>query len=146
MATLVIPAANLKPSPGAIRIATAVGGGPTIAFETVVGGQLAYQHAGDNRYGLADNNGADAEMYTCVGMFENGAYAGQAVNIIQEDPLLEVAGASFGVGKLLAVGSTPGEMTEAADVTTGKKMHNVGMVVEATKIYFKLFPRMVAVP
>lgn len=145
MATLTIPAANLKPSVNAKRIDLAVGGGPTIARETVVAGQLAYQNL-DNQYGLADNNGVTDEMHTCVGIFENGASLGQRCGIIYEDPLLEVTGASFTVGKNLALGNDPGELVEVADVASGQNMHHVGLVVEATKIYFKLFPRIVAVP
>lgn len=132
MATISVTAANMIPSADAVYVLN-----NPVAYETVTAGQVAYLHSG-GRYGLADANGV-ADTNTVVGIFANGASAGQRVNIVSRDPNL-VLGGTLTLGKILVLGATPGQIVEAGDQATGWHVVTLGICMSTTVLDLYVAP------
>jgi hypothetical protein len=103
-----------------------------ICGESLAAGEILALKASDGRYYKADAN--NAELHTPVGLALNGtAAAGQPVAILGSGEV--TVGAIFAAaGKVLALSSTPGQLCDVADPTTGDRLVLMGWSTAVNKL------------
>jgi hypothetical protein len=137
MAALSITAANVQPGTGAI---TRDG----YALEAITAGQAVYRNSTTGLYGLADANGASADIRTPVGIALNTAGINQPLKV-QTAGLITIGGTAV-VGTVYVVGSTAGAINPTTDLTTGWYTSVVGIGYSATQLMVGVVVSGVAVP
>jgi len=110
MAALTITAASFVPGVNA-KIKQGIAG------ETVTQGQTAYLKTSDNRLYKASAT-TSAETALIVGLFANGASAGQPVDYVYEDDDLAVGATLVMTTPVYVAGTTAGAINPTADIST----------------------------
>jgi hypothetical protein len=114
-----------------------------IAGATITAGQVCYLDSVDNRIKLAD---ADASLSkaSVKGVALHGAGAEQPMRMQTGGAMVFGASAVINaldvvVGTALFLSATPGAMTEAADVTSGLYVTNIGVAAPSDTIRLNIF-------
>jgi hypothetical protein len=129
MADLTITAANVLPGSGAtVKYGTS---GATIAA-----GKTVYLDPADNKWKLADSNGASALIRQTKGIALNGASDGQPIAVLTEGPI--TIGAAVTLGTAYYQSDTPGGICPVADVGAGEEPTVIGVATSTTVISVKL--------
>lgn len=135
MADLTITAANVLALPGAITLRR-------LAGATIAAGQAVYLDAADNKWKLADSNGASAAVRTPGGIALNGASDGQPLTVLTDGPITIGAAVTPGVAYYLS--DTPGGICPVADLGAGEYPTIIGIATSATALNVKINPSGVA--
>lgn len=137
MSAISITAANVAPGTGAIQR-------DGYALEPITAGQVVYRNSTTGLYGLADANGASADIRTPVGIALNTAGTGQPLKI-QTGGLVTIGGTAV-VGTVYVVGATPGAINPTTDLTTGWYASVIGIGYSATQLMVGVVVSGAAVP
>lgn len=124
MTDISITAANVLKGAGAV---TEEG----IAGATITAGQVVYRDSSDQKYKLADANGASAAIRTPRGIALHGASDGQPL-IIQRMSGEITIGATLTAGVTYYLSSDPGGICPLADVGSGEYFVIVGIAKSTT--------------
>lgn len=113
-----------------------------IAGATITAGQAVYLDTANNRYKLADNNGASALVRTPVGIALHGASAGQPLTILTGGDV--TIGATLTAGVAYYLSDTPGGICPVADLLTGEYPTLIGIAKSTTVLDVNIQPSGVA--
>jgi hypothetical protein len=104
------------------------------AGATITAGQAVYREAATNKFKLADNNSATAEVRLPRGIALNGASNGQPLSIVKSGPV--TIGGTMTPNVAYYLGDTPGGICPVADlilpVATGEYPTIIGMATSTT--------------
>jgi hypothetical protein len=100
-----------------------------IAGATITAGQVVYRDTADNKYKLADADGA-AALRSPRGIALNGASNGQPLSILRNGDI--TIGATMTAGLAYYLSDDPGGICPLADLATGDYIVLVGMAESAT--------------
>lgn len=123
MVDLVITAASVAASSDASTESGTLGA-------TVTAGQALYKDPADNRWKLADNNGASALIRTPTGIALNGGASGQPVRVLTSGSI--TIGATMTPGVAYYLSDAPGGICPVADLLTGEYASIIGIATSAT--------------
>ncbi|HMO74570.1 MAG TPA: hypothetical protein PKD99_02290 [Sphingopyxis sp.] len=128
MADLVITAANVRAGNGSKR---RVG----VAGATITPGQPVYLDPADDRYKLADCDGA-AALRSPRGIALSGAANGQPLFVHASGPI--TIGATLAPGTAYYLSDTPGGICPVGDLSTGDSPVLLGIATSATVLDFQI--------
>jgi hypothetical protein len=111
------------------------------AGATITAGQTVYLDATDNRYKLADSNGA-AALRVPVGIALNGASSGQPLTIAERGAI--TIGATLTGGVAYYQSDTPGGICPVADVGASEYVTLIGIATSTTVLDVSIVPSGVA--
>jgi hypothetical protein len=105
---------------------------------TVTAGQVVYKDTSDNRWKLADNNGASALIRTPQGIALNGGAAGQPVRVLRGGSI--TIGATMTAGVAFYLSDTPGGICPVADLAVGEYPSVIGIATSTTVLLVNFTP------
>ena len=112
------------------------------AGATITQGQVVYLDTADNRYKLADSNGASALIRTPRGIALNGGASGQPLAVLLRGDI--TIGATVTAGVAYYLSDTPGGICPVADVGSGEYPCVVGIAKSASVLSVQITPSGVA--
>lgn len=101
-----------------------------IAGATITAGQVVYRDSSDQKYKLADTNGASAAIRTPRGIALNGASDGQPLMIQRSGDI--TIGATLTAGVTYYLSDTAGGIYPLADVSAGDYYTIIGIAKSTT--------------
>lgn len=108
------------------------------AGATVTAGQAVYLDTADNRYKLADSNGASALIRTPRGIALHGASSGQPLAILLRGDI--TIGATVTAGVAYYLSDTPGGLCPVADLASGEYPCVIGIAKSTTVLSVQITP------
>lgn len=123
MADLTITAASCVPAAG-----TLIEWGT--AGATITAGKAIYLAASTNKWGLADNNSATAEVREATAIALTGASDGQPIAYMRSGSV--TLGATMTAGVAYYLSDTPGGICPVADLLTGEYPGIIGIATSTT--------------
>jgi hypothetical protein len=136
--------ADLVITPGSVIAganATKVQG---IAGETILAGQPIARDSVTRKLLKADNNAANADLRTPIGIALHGASLDQPLMIQTEGDIN--LGAALTVGVPYFLGDAPGGICPLADLTSGEFVNLLGIASSAANLKMKILVSTAAVP
>jgi hypothetical protein len=118
MADITITAASVVAGTGSVRKAG-------IAGETITAGQAIYLSSTTQKWMLADNNSAEAEPRTAIGIALNGAALNQPTVALTSGDV--TIGATLTAGAAYYLSDTAGGICPLADVLSGEYVCLIGL-------------------
>jgi len=100
------------------------------AGATETAGQVVYRAGSDEKYKLADNDSATAEVRRPRGITLNGAADGQPMALLKSGPI--TIGGTLVPGTTYCLSSTPGAICPQADIASGDDVVVIGVAKSAT--------------
>jgi hypothetical protein len=97
---------------------------------TITAGQVVYKDTADNRWKLADNNGASALIRTPTGIALNGGGSGQPVRVLRSGDI--TIGATMTAGVAYYLSGTAGGIAPVADLGSGMYPSVIGIATSTT--------------
>lgn len=101
-----------------------------VAGETIAAGKAVYLEAASNKYRLADNNAATAEVRLARGIALNGASDNQPLAIAKAGPV--TIGGTLLPNVAYYLGDAPGGICPVADLLSGEYPCLLGMATSAS--------------
>jgi hypothetical protein len=137
MADLVITPANVVAGANAIKVAG-------IAGETITAGQAIARDSVTRKLLKADNNAANADLRTPIGVALHGASLDQPLTIQTEGDIN--LGATLTVGVPYFLGDAPGGICPLADLLSGEFVSFLGVASTAANMKMKILVSGASVP
>lgn len=107
------------------------------AGATIAAGKVVYKASATGKYGLADSNGASAEIKAPVGIALNDASDNQPLAIIKSGSM--TMNAALTAGSTYFLSDTPGGICPDADVGAGETVVQLGIAVSTTVLSVRIF-------
>lgn len=125
MAAITITAADVVKGTGAL-----VENG--IAGATITAGQAVYKDATTGKFGLADADGASANIKSARGIALHGASLNQPLAVQYEGDI--TIGATVVVGTTYVVGTTAGAINPVADLVSTNNVCHLGVAISTSAL------------